>query len=299
MKNLLYLLPLFLISCSGQTNESDAYGNFEAIEVTLSSQSNGPILQMNVAEGDVVEKGQTIALIDTLQQHFQKQQILAQLSANTARKATTRSQSDVIDEQLRVAKREQERLTRLLKDGAATQKNVDDINGQISVLEKQRTQVLSSLMLIDAERKANVSQLAQINDAISRAHVKAPISGTILTMLSEEGELAMPGKPLMILADTETMILKAFIGAEDLPNISRGQNLTVLVDKDKESFTELTGQITWISPKAEFTPKIIQTKNERTNLVYAIKISVKNNGHLFIGMPAEIRILDSAITASK
>lgn len=299
MKNLLYIIPLFMISCAGEQKSSDAYGTFEAVEVTVSSQSSGPIVNLAVSEGDIVESGDFLAQIDTLQMHFQREQIRSQMLANVARTASTRSQSEVVTEQLLVAKKEQNRVQNLVKDGAATQKMLDDVNGQISVLEKQRSQVLSQLGLIEAERGVQSAQLAQIEDAISRAHVRAPISGAVLLILAEQGELALPGKPMLILADTESMIVKAYVGAEQLPSITRGQQVRVFIDKDKASFTELDGRISWISPKAEFTPKIIQTKDERTNLVYAIKVAVKNNGHLFVGMPAEIQLLSVDVVAQR
>ena len=286
-------LVLILASCDNKSNQFDASGVFETTEITVSAKGNGEILQFDVMEGQEVEAGQMLGLIDTIQLHWRKVQLQATLTAMGSRQVNVDVQVAGLQEQLATARREQERFTQLVKSSAAPQKQLDDINAQIATLEKQivaQTETLTnSNRSIANEQQSLFAQIAQIDDQLKNAVIKSPVTGTILSKFAEAGELAMQGKALFRIADMQNMILRAYITASQLTELKIGQQVSVFSDMGKSDHREYQGTVTWISDKAEFTPKTILTKDGRANLVYAVKIAVKNDGYIKKGMYGEVK----------
>ncbi|MCW1149042.1 MULTISPECIES: HlyD family secretion protein [Flavobacterium] len=290
MKNIaLLVLAMFIISCNENNEKADAYGNFETTEITVSSESNGKIEFLNLEEGDVVEKGKTVGLIDTLQLYYTKMQLIASQKTVSSKSGNVLSQKQVLQEQLKTAKIEQTRIKNMFSENAATKRQVDEINGKVKVIEEQIKGVGTQNAPIKNEANSFSVQIEKINDQIKKCNLVNPIKGTVLTKYAEPNEVTTFGKPLYKIANLEEMNLRVYISETQLSSIKIGQQVKVKID-DFEQTKEYTGNIIWISSQAEFTPKIIQTKEERANLVYAVKIRVKNDGSLKIGMPAEIWI---------
>lgn len=291
MKKILYIisLPFLLMACQTNNDTADAYGNFEAEAVIVSAETPGKILELNIDKGDKIEAGYSTALIDTVQLHLQLLQLDAQQTAVAAKRQSIQSQIAVFQEQKTNLEINEERIQKMLKDGAATQKQLDDIQGQISVIDKQIANTKTQFTLINKEQEVLETQKASVSDKLNRCNIKSPVSGTILETYAEQGELTTAGKALFKIADISELELKVYVSGAQLPHVKLGQQLDVLVDKNSNENQHFSGTITWISSEAEFTPKIIQTKEERVKLVYAVKVTVKNNGTLKIGMPGEVR----------
>lgn len=295
MKNLKFLLPivcLSLLNSCGNNNEIfDASGTFEADEIIISSESNGKILQFNVQEGDKLDSGQCVGYIDSTQLHLKKLQLMAGIKSVEARRPEVDKQISTIKQQILTANKEKERVENLVRANAVGQKQLDDFNAQISLLEKQLSAAKSNLDIsnngISAEIKTLEIQIAQINDQLLKCIISSPITGTVLLKYAERGELAMPGKSLFKIADVENMTLRAYLTSGQLSDVKIGKEVKVKADYG-DGYRDYTGRITWISSKSEFTPKNIMTKDERENLVYAVKIAVKNDGYLKIGMYGSI-----------
>ena len=293
----LSILSVILISfaCGRDSEIYDASGSFEATEIIVSSEVGGKILEMNIEEGDSVKGGAVLGQIDTVQLWLKKRQILATVRALEARRPELRKQIAAIEEQISVQTREKERIERLLKAGAATGKQLDDINASISILTKQLDAQRSSLANtsggLTEDASALMIQADQLDDQLKRSRITSPITGTILTKYAEAGEVTGAGKPLFKIADMDRMILKAYITSDILTQVKQGQIVKVYADFGEEGSRDYEGKIVWISDKAEFTPKTIQTKDERANLVYAVKIAVKNDGYLKIGMYGGLSLL--------
>lgn len=283
-----------LASCKPEAPLSDAYGNFEAREVMVAAESGGRLLYFPVEEGLYLEAGALSALIDTVPLHLQRLQLHASMNALRQKTQDANPQISVFEEQRRSLLREINRVDALLKSNAATPKQRDDLNGQVEVLDKQiaaaRSQEKIANRGILAELGPLQARLQQIEDQIARCYVYNPVAGTVLAKMAEPSEITTPGKPLYQLADLDTMTLRAYFSADQLPQLRIGQNVEVLIDEDETTNRSLQGRVSWVSEQAEFTPKTIQTKNERVNLVYAVKIRVKNDGSLKIGMPGEVRL---------
>ena len=277
-----------LFSCSNG-EKADGYGNFEATEITISSEANGKLEYLNVEEGQVFEKGTAVGLVDTLQLYLNKQQLLAQKETVASKSGGVWSQVSVLNEQLQTAKAEQERIQNMFAENAATQRQLDQANSQVDVLKKQIKNVETQNAPIVNEVKSIDAKVAQIEEQIAKSKITNPIKGTVLTKYAEPGEIVSFGKPLYKIADLEEMTLRVYVSETQLPNIKIGQQVNVKIDSGEE-MKDYQGTISWISASAEFTPKIIQTKEERVNLVYAVKVTVKNDGSLKIGMPAEMWI---------
>lgn len=277
-----------LFSCSNG-EKADGYGNFEATEITISSEANGKLEYLNVEEGQVLEKGTAVGLVDTLQLYLNKQQLLAQKETVASKSGGVWSQVSVLNEQLQTAKTEQERIQNMFAENAATQRQLDQANSQVDVLKKQIKNVETQNAPIVNEVKSIDAKVAQIEEQIAKSKITNPIKGTVLTKYAEPGEIVSFGKPLYKIADLEEMTLRVYVSETQLPNIKIGQEIKVKIDSGEE-MKDYQGTISWISASAEFTPKIIQTKEERVNLVYAVKVTVKNDGSLKIGMPAEMWI---------
>lgn len=285
---ILALLTFTALSCGRDSEMHDASGTFEATEIIVSSEVGGKILELNISEGDTVEGGAVVGQIDTIQLYLKKRQLLATVRALEARRPELRKQIAAIEEQIAVQTREKERIERLLKADAATGKQLDDINSSISILKKQLEAQRSSLTNtsggITEDAAALMIQTEQINDQLQRSRITSPIKGTILAKYAEAGEVTAPGKPLFKVADMNDIQLKAYITSDLLTKIKPGESVKVFSDFGEDESREYEGKVIWISDKAEFTPKTIQTRSERANMVYAVKIAVKNDGYLKIGM---------------
>lgn len=282
------LIASLLSGCGKNSDLSDAYGNFEADEVMVSSETNGKILFLGALEGRQIDSGHLAAVIDTTDFVLKIKQLQAQKKAVAARLDNVRAQIEVSRQQQKNLQTDQARLEKLFRDGAATQKQMDDINGQIDLVELQTQSIASQQTAVIAEMELIDSQISQVVESIRRCSIINPVRGTVLERFAAEGEITAFGKPLYKIANLDEIILRVYVSGNQLPVIRIGQQVKVLVDNDKTNNLELPGTITWISQSAEFTPKIIQTKEERVNLVYAMKVQVKNDGSLKIGMPGEV-----------
>jgi HlyD family secretion protein len=278
----------FLIAgCSNKTNEADAYGNFEATEVIISSETNGRILEFSVSEGSEVDKGSLIAFIDTTMFHLQNAEIEAGIKSVRTRITSINSQNEILNQQIENLNVNIMRIRNMLRDDAATQKQLDDLTGQVAVLQKQVVANNTQKASVAAEISVFGSKKSTLNEQIKRCIVKSPLKGIVIEKYSEAGEITAAGKPLAKIADLSVVKLKVFVSGAQLGNIKTGAQCQVRIDNGKKSFTSFTGIISHISEKAEFTPKIIQTKEERVTLVYSVNIDVKNDGTLKSGMPGE------------
>ncbi len=281
------LLITTLLSCNGNGDKADGYGNFEATETTISAESNGKLLTFSAEEGEVLERGVVVGVIDTVQLSLKRDQLLASKNTIFSKSRNVLSQREVLKEQLRVATTDQQRIENLVKANAATTKQLDDVNGQIDILKQQMRSVETQNAPIVNEVKSVEVQIQQIEDQIKKSIIENPVKGTVLVKYAEPNEITAFGKPLYKIADLDLMELRVYISETQLANLKTGQEVTVKID-DADGMKSYGGIVSWISDSAEFTPKIIQTKEERVNLVYAVKVRVKNDGGLKIGMPAEM-----------
>jgi HlyD family secretion protein len=279
---------IIFISCQENGNKADAYGNFEATEVIVSSQASGQILKFTPEEGEVLKLNEVVGLIDTVNLQLNRRLLEQQKVTIASQFNNVNSEIDVLNQQLKNAKINQKRIHNLFKSGAATQKQVDDIDGAIDLILKQISSAKTRLQNIADQIKGIDVQIDQVDEALSKCIITNPQQGTVLVKYSEAGEVAGVGKPLYKIADLTEMKLKAYVSGAQLPNIKLGQEVEVQFDKTKKENTSKSGVVSWISSTAEFTPKTIQTKEERVNLVYAIKVTVKNDGTIKIGMPGEL-----------
>lgn len=292
MKRIVYIAATMLVVACGKEAKFDAQGTFEATEVIISSEANGKILSFDVEEGTMVEANKLVGTIDSLQLHLQRKQLTAQQSALLGSRPDIKKQVASLREQIAKQKSELRRVENMLRDGAATQKQHDDIYAQIKILESQLEATLSTLdkntTTIDNNSAALEAQIAALDDRIAKCHIASPVSGTVLVKYAEAGELATVGKPLMKVADLDNIYLRAYFTSDQLAHINLGDEVTVVADFGGEERYNYNGHIKWISSESEFTPKTIQTKDSRANLVYAVKISVKNDGRLKIGLAGEV-----------
>ncbi len=295
-----------IVACNNSKHQFDASGTFEVDEVVVSSEIPGKILSFKVEEGDTIPKNKIVGEIDAENISLQKEQVQASIKALSQKTANVAPEVNLLEKQLAVQKsqlenllHEKTRFENLLKQDAATGKQVDDINAQVDVAKKQiavtqqqinvqRSNIATQNRSVLSEAKPLEKKVAQLNDQIQKANIVNPISGTVITKYAEEGELTSAGKALYQIADLSEMTLRAYISGEQLAQVKLNQPVKVLVDNGADAYKEMSGIITWISDKAEFTPKTIQTKDERANLVYAMKIKVKNDGYLKIGMYGEV-----------
>ncbi|MEA3495586.1 MAG: HlyD family efflux transporter periplasmic adaptor subunit [Bacteroidota bacterium] len=285
----LTLIALILLSgCRNNEQESDAYGNFEAKEIIVSAEANGKILKLYINSGELLKEGQKIGLIDTMQLSLKLSQIVAQKNAIQTKFENIVSQVNVLEEQKKVFLTEKRRLEKLVKDKAAPKQKLDKIDGEIRIINSRIKSVNTQRNSISKEIEVLQKQKEIVKFQLEKCKMINPVKGTILTKFVEQGEMAGIGRPLYKIADISEMFLRVYISGNQLPNIKIGQKVDVFIDKSKKENQKLSGKISWISSQAEFTPKIIQTKEERVDLVYAVKIIVKNDGRLKIGMPGEI-----------
>lgn len=309
MKKYIYLLlsGILLNSCNNSNGDFDASGTFEADEIIVSSETSGRILVMNATEGSLLQKGQLAAIIDTTALKLQREQVEASIGALQQKTSdiqpylrTLEQQMEVQRTQLQAAEREKNRISLLVKEDAATTKQLDDLETQVSLarqqlllterqLEQQKTSINTQNRGILSEELPLEKRKAQLEDQLNKARILNPTTGTVLTNYAEAGETTAPGKALYKIADISTLTLRAYLSGDQLPLVKIGQKVKVLVDNGNDGYKESEGTITWISDKAEFTPKTIQTKEERAHLVYATRIKVKNDGTIKIGMYGEVK----------
>ena len=282
---------LSLAACNRGDGNFDATGTFEATEILVSSEANGKIMERNIEEGDRLDAGAMVGYIDSTQLYLKKMQLSAGLRSVDIRKPDIRKQIAALEQQIATARTEQQRMENLVKAKAGNQKQVDDIVNNIKYLQKQLDAQYSTLNKTtggaDAEAESILYQIMQLDDQLQKSRIVTPQAGTVLVKYAEPGEVTAAGKPLYKIADTDLLYLRAYITADQLSKLKQGQTVRVFADYGADEQREYPGTITWISDKSEFTPKGIQTKDERANLVYAIKIAVKNDGYLKIGQYGE------------
>lgn len=279
---------LIVSACGNQTPTYDATGTFEATEVIVSSEAAGKLLQLTVEEGTQLKAGEEVGLVDTVQLYLKKLQLEASMKSVESQRPDLTKQIAATKQQIATAQREKKRVENLLAAGAANQKQLDDWDAQIALFERQLVAQESSLQnstnsLTEQGNSVGI-QVAQMEDQLNKCHIQSPISGTVLAKYAEAGELAAVGKPLFKVGDIDRMHLRAYITSEQLTQVKLGDKVTVYSDYGNSEQKAYPGVVTWISDRSEFTPKTILTKNERANLVYAVKIAVDNDGALKIGM---------------
>ncbi len=287
------ILALAASACGNRTKSCDASGVFESTEVTVSAEGSGKILRLAVQEGDRLDSGAVVGCIDTVQLHFAKEQLIASLKAVGSGHYDVSKQIASLEQQIAKQRRELERFTKLADAGASNRKQVDDIETQITVLEKQlaaqKETLLNANKGISGQAEALEAQIAQMEDRIRKCVIVSPVTGTVLAKYAEAGELAAQGRALFKIADLEQIRLRAYITADQLTGLRLGQSVKVYADQGKSGTKEYAGKLVWISDKAEFTPKTIQTRDERANLVYAVKIAVENDGLIKLGMYGDVK----------
>jgi len=279
---------MVLTGCNANRSGYDAEGYFESTEVTVSAESSGKILYFNAEEGADVEAGTLLGCIDTVQLYLTRMQLAKSAESVLKNRPDIAKQVQAMKEQLKTLEREKDRVARLLADGAATQKQMDDIESQIAVMEvqldAQETALENSVSSLDAQSSSIGMQIAQIDDKLAKCRISSPVSGTVLTKYAEAGEFVAAGRPLFKVADLDRVYLRAYVTSAQLSEIKIGQQVKVYSDYGKGYSKEYPGTVTWISSQSEFTPKNIQTDDERRNLVYAIKVAVGNDGLIKLGM---------------
>jgi len=284
---LIVLAAIFLTGCKNKPAEADAYGNFEATEVIISSETSGRILMFAKEEGSQIGIGEIIAIVDTTLPNLQKAEIDAGMNSVRTRINSIEAQNEILFQQIENQNVNIARIEKMMKDDAATQKQYDDLVGQVAVLKKQIAANNTQKISIASELTVYESKKATLNEQISRSYVKSPLAGTLIEKYSEAGEVTAQGKPLAKIADLSIIKLKVYVSGAELGKIKTGQQCTVRIDDGVKGYRNLRGIISYVSDKAEFTPKIIQTKEERVTLVYAVSINVINDGSLKSGMPGE------------
>ncbi len=275
-------------ACGKSEKDADAYGNFEADEVIVSAQSQGTLIFLNVNEGDVLDSGQLVGKTDTIATSIKMNQMTAQQSVINARLQNLEAQLRVQDEQRINLVREVNRIEKLKQEEAATAQQYDDIVGKLKVLDSQTEALRTQKNIIAGERSVLMAQIEDVKNLKEKCRIINPIKGIVLEKYTEANELVSPGKALYKIANTGRMELKVYVSGEQLPSIALGDSAEVMIDSAGGKLHKIPGIVSWISSQVEFTPKIIQTREERVNMVYAIKVSVLNDGHLKIGMPGEV-----------
>lgn len=281
-------ISISALSCNANMGEYDAEGYFETTEVTVSAEANGRILDFGVQEGAAVEAGEQLGCIDTVQLYLTRMQLVKTSESVLSNRPDIDAQLKAMYEQLKTLEKEESRLSSLLADGAATRKQMDDLQSQISVLklriDAQESALENSVSSLDAQNSGIEMQIAQVDDQLSKCRIKSPVSGTVLTKYAEAGEFASVGKPLFKVADLDHVFLRAYVTSAQLSELSLGRKVRVYSDYGRGYSKEYAGTVSWISDRSEFTPKNIQTEDERKNLVYAVKITVENDGLIKLGM---------------
>ncbi len=287
-------LAILAVACGGNNKDYDATGIFEATEVTVSAEGTGRLMVFDINEGSIIKAGQQVGLIDTVQLQLKARQVGATREAFANQRPDVQAQIAATRQQINKALVEQRRTQALFKEGATTSKQLDDAQNAVAVLQKQLQGQLSLLQNSTRSLNSQMSgaeiQQREVLDQLEKCHIKSPITGTVLEKYAEQGEFATIGRPLFKVADTRRMTLRAYITSTQLAQVRVGQRVKVFADYGKDTQHAYEGTVAWISPKAEFTPKSILTKDERADQVYAVKVSVRNNGYIKIGMYGEMKL---------
>ena len=294
MKRVIYILATIVaVSCSNEA-DYDAQGTFEATEVVISAEGTGRILNFDIVEGEAIESNSTVGAIDSLQLHLQREQLKAQQVALLSSRPDKEKQVASLRSQIAKQRAELQRVENMLRDGAATTKQRDDIEAQIDILEGQLSATLSTIdnntSTINENAAALEAQIAALDDRIAKCRISSAVDGTVLVKYAEEGEFTTVGKPLMKVANLKDIYLRAYFTSDQLAKVNLGDEVTVTADFGGDERYDYKGRVAWISAESEFTPKSIQTKGSRANLVYAVKIAVKNDGRLKIGLAGEVKL---------
>ena len=284
----LFAALLLMAACNTNKERSDAYGNFEAVETTISAEANGKLMSFKLEEGQALNAGVPVGLIDTVDTQLKLLQLKAQLYSVGSRTDNLNAQIAVFDKQADNLQIDKNRIAGMFKDKAATQKQLDDVNGALDVVSKQKDAITVQFKGVKDDASVVRRQIDQLKEQISRCHIKNPVKGTVLAKYVEQNEVVTMGKALYKIADISTLDLKVYVTGSQLSDVKIGKEVKVLIDKSNGTIKRISGKVSWVSDQSEFTPKIIQTRDERVNLVYAVKIKVKNDGSLKIGMPAEV-----------
>ena len=289
----LFAIATLVASCNNKNNDYDAAGAFESVETIISTEASGTIMKFDIQEGQTLQPNQIIGYVDSMQLFYRKRQLEAQINSTTSQLPDIPTQVAALQSQLAEAKKNQERTINLFKQNAATQQQLDEVNAQVDMINKQIEAQKSTLGIASNTLNKNVApfqhQIDQLNDQIKKCLIINPVHGTVLTKYSENHEVVMPGKALYKIAATDTLILRAYVTGTQLNLVKLGQIVNVRADKGAKQYGIYTGKVYWISDKSEFTPKTIPTKDERADLVYAIKVRVINDGYLKIGMYGEVK----------
>ena len=289
-------VAMILNACGNKENEYDATGVFEATETMVYAEQSGALIAFNVEEGDIIRNGKEVGLIDTTQLWLKLQQTEATKSVYQSQKPELEKQIAATRQQLAKAKQDRQRYKELVADGAAPSKMLDDANSQVKVLQRQLDAQISSLKVntnaLDKQMAATEVQANLLRDQLRKCHIQSPTKGTVLEKYVERREFVSTGKPLFKMADTENMFIRAYVTSAQLKNIQLGQRATVYADYGNGEKKEYPGKVTWISTRSEFTPKTILTDDERADLVYALKVAIKGDGHVKIGMYGEVRFAE-------
>lgn len=294
MKRVIYILATIVaVSCSNEA-DYDAQGTFEATEVVISAEGTGRILNFDIVEGEAIESNSTVGAIDSLQLHLQREQLKAQQVALLSSRPDKEKQVASLRSQIAKQRAELQRVENMLRDGAATTKQRDDIEAQIDILEGQLSATLSTIdnntSTINENAAALEAQITALDDRIAKCRISSAVDGTVLVKYAEEGEFTTVGKPLMKVANLEDIYLRAYFTSDQLSKVNLGDEVTVTANFGGDERYDYKGRVAWISAESEFTPKSIQTKDSRANLVYAVKIAVKNDGRLKIGLAGEVKL---------
>lgn len=284
----IFIAAVIILTACHSTSKYDAEGNFESSEITISAESTGKILSLEIREGQVISKDQTIGYIDSVQLYLNKLQLEQSMISILRNRPDLDKQVSSTEAQIKKQKLERERLINLLNDGAATTKQLDDVNAQIEILENQliaqKSSIENSSSSLNAQSSSIEMQIAQIDDKLAKCVITSPTEGTVLAKYAEAGEFTSTGKPIFKIADLQNVYLRTYLTSAQLTNLQLGQKVKVYADFGGDNIHEYDGVIEWISSKSEFTPKNIQTDDERANLVYAVKVAVKNDGYIKLGM---------------
>jgi len=287
------LIISLLLACNNNDGLKDASGVFEATEIIVSSEANGKILEFQISEGEHLQKQKIVGLVDTTQLHLSKLQLLANKKSILAQKPDIKTQIEATEREIEKQEFEKKRLENLLEGDVATQKQLDDINALLEILraklKSQKSSLSNSVNSINAQSETIDVQVAKLEDQLEKSKITSPITGTVLVKYAEEGEITAMGKPLFKIADIENMILRVYVTSDQLAQLKIGQKVKVLAEFGETENRAYEGKVTWISDKSEFTPKTVQTQDERANLVYAVKVSVPNDDYLKIGMYGGIK----------
>ncbi len=286
---LIFAISGFLSSCEEETNTSDAFGNFDVDETIISAEAAGVLENFKIEEGMALSAGMVVGFIDSTNLLLERSSIQANKSSVAAKLTAINAEIKVLKTQLAVIQKEQQRVIKLMESDAATQKQLDDIEGNINIIKAKITAANAQKPSVTAQLEVIDANIAKINNQIANCTIINPVKGTVLTKLVETHELVGPGKPLYKVANPANLYLKAYVTGTQVSGLKIGQEVSIIIDNAEGGLETLAGSINWISEEAEFTPKLIQTREERVSLVYAIKVSFKNPGVVKIGMPGEVK----------